>query len=204
MGIYRRGRPHKYNAITGAGVEPPRVVGEYRIRTKLHIIKYIGITNDLQRRMNEHIRSGKINEDAPWFEWMAAKTDSPYKSVRDHEGRKIRKHNPELNRNKGRGGREPKSFLYQTYGSFSKMLEKTNVIPDYCVEIDDGRGNSSWGVDGSRKRSAVFFFSLTRIASFLLKCILLVIILYLIYACFVNKQSLQEAVMNALSVMRAI
>ena len=204
MGVYRRGRPHKYNAITGVGAEPPRVVGEYRIKTKNHIIKYIGITNDLKRRMNEHIRSGKINEGAPWFEWMVAKTNSPYQSVRDHEERKIKKHNPELNKNKGRGGREPKNVRYGGWGNLLKMFGRTSAVPDYYVEIDDGRGKSCWGVDGSRKRSAVFFFTLTRIVGFLFKCLMLVIILYLLYSCFVNKQSLQEAVMNALSVMRVI
>ena len=63
MAAYRRGRPIKYNAFKkDEGTPPPNVVGEYRIRyRKLRAIKYIGITNDLERRMLEHERKGRIN-----------------------------------------------------------------------------------------------------------------------------------------------
>lgn len=199
MSVYKRGRPHKYNAITGDGSEPPRVVGEYRIKTKIHTIKYIGITNDLYRRMNEHIRSGKINENAPYFEWMAAKTNSPYQKVRDHEERKIKRYNPELNRNKGRGGREPRNIRYR-----GLKFGGTNPTLDYCVEIDDGKGKTIYGIDGTRKRSAAFFFALYRILWLLLKCVVLATVLYFIYACYINKLSFQEAVANAISALHVL
>ncbi len=71
MAAYHKGRPHKYNVYTDKGYCPPAVVGEYRIRGK-NGLKYIGITNDLNRRMHEHMRTGKINEENPCFEWMPA------------------------------------------------------------------------------------------------------------------------------------
>lgn len=63
MGIYKTGRPNKYNPSTGEGSKPPSEPGEYRIRDEKGNIKYIGETNDLNRRMNQHIRSGKIHKD---------------------------------------------------------------------------------------------------------------------------------------------
>jgi len=108
MTIYRRGRPQKYNALTGEGNRPPNVVGEYRIRySKWRRMKYIGITNDLERRMREHEKSGKINDHAPYFEWMAALPGTPYKMVREHEEESYRKHNPRSKKRHGGGGREP-------------------------------------------------------------------------------------------------
>lgn len=60
MGIYKAGRPSKYTPSTGSGKKPPSAPGEYRIRNAAGDIIYIGETNDLRRRMNEHRRSGKL------------------------------------------------------------------------------------------------------------------------------------------------
>jgi excinuclease UvrABC nuclease subunit len=61
MGIYKPGRPAKYNPTTGQGNKPPQAPGEYRIRDGAGKVVYVGETNDLNRRMNEHKRSGKFN-----------------------------------------------------------------------------------------------------------------------------------------------
>lgn len=61
MGIYKKGRPEKYNPNTGKGSKPPSAPGEYRIRDDNGNIVYVGETNDLNRRMNEHKRNGKFN-----------------------------------------------------------------------------------------------------------------------------------------------
>ena len=60
MSIYKAGRPWKYDPTTGAGHRPPNSPGEYRMRDGSGCITYIGETNDLSRRMREHIRSGKL------------------------------------------------------------------------------------------------------------------------------------------------
>lgn len=57
MSIYKTGRPWKYDPTTGAGHKPPNSPGEYRMRDGSGRITYIGETNDLARRMQEHIRS---------------------------------------------------------------------------------------------------------------------------------------------------
>lgn len=63
MGIYNSGRPNKYNPSSGSGNKPPASPGEYRIRDDEGKIVYVGETNNLNRRMNEHIRSGKLKKD---------------------------------------------------------------------------------------------------------------------------------------------
>lgn len=63
MGVYKSGRPQKYNPSTGKGQEPPSKPGEYRIRDEAGNILYVGETCDLNRRMKQHIRSGKLKMD---------------------------------------------------------------------------------------------------------------------------------------------
>lgn len=63
MSIYKPGRPKKYDPSSGKGQKPPATPGEYRIRDDEGNIVYIGETNDLKRRMQEHIRSGKLKTD---------------------------------------------------------------------------------------------------------------------------------------------
>ena len=63
MGIYKPGAPKKYNPTTRKGQMPPHEPGEYRIVDENGNVVYIGETNDLKRRMNEHIKSGKLKKD---------------------------------------------------------------------------------------------------------------------------------------------
>ncbi len=95
MAVYKPGRPHKYNPTTEKGSLPPMREGEYRIRDRNGNITYIGETNNLRRRMNEHIRSGKLPKGAgenSTFEYKLAdrrsfafsmNASSKYTSVRD-------------------------------------------------------------------------------------------------------------------------
>ncbi len=62
MSIHKSGRPKKYNPTTGKGEMPPSKPGEYRIRDDNGNIVYVGETVNLRRRMNEHIRSGKLKK----------------------------------------------------------------------------------------------------------------------------------------------
>ncbi|MGR5450981.1 GIY-YIG nuclease family protein [Vibrio sp. PNB22_3_1] len=56
MSVYKQGRP--------SGQPPPKEPGEYRIvDTDTGEIKYIGETNNLQRRFDEHKRSGRFDLD---------------------------------------------------------------------------------------------------------------------------------------------
>ena len=62
---YKAGRPFRYDPAAKKGKTPPACPGEYRIRNARRELQYIGETNDLSRRMKEHIASGKLR-------WTAA------------------------------------------------------------------------------------------------------------------------------------
>lgn len=106
MSIYNSGRPKKYNPTTGKGEMPPSEAGEYRIRDDEGNIVYIGETDNLKRRMQEHIRSGKLKTNYT-FEYQIADKNVTARTRREHEKEKIEQHKPALNKVKGGGGRIP-------------------------------------------------------------------------------------------------
>ena len=108
MSVYKPGRPAKYNPSTGAGRKPPTSSGEYRICNDAGVIVYIGETNNLNRRMREHIRTGKLPTGAgcgSTIEYKVASADSTSATRRAHEQQKIAQHNPVLNKSRGGEGR---------------------------------------------------------------------------------------------------
>lgn len=108
MGIYKSGRPSKYNPSTKTGSKPPKRPGEYRIRNSAGIITYIGETNNLNRRMNEHLYNGKMSggqNAGGSFEWKTADGRSTSVTRRKHERLKIGQHMPEQNASGGGEGR---------------------------------------------------------------------------------------------------
>lgn len=104
MSIYKPGRPSKFNPFTGQGNKPPSSPGEYRIRDEGGNLSYIGETCDLNRRTNEHIRSGKLSSGGT-VEYKVADGRSSSATRREHERMKIMQHNPFLNRSSGGEGR---------------------------------------------------------------------------------------------------
>lgn len=104
MSIYKPGRPNKYNPSTGCGSKPPSSPGEYRLRDSSGTLCYIGETCNLNRRTNEHIRSGKLSEGGT-VEYKIADGRSSSATRREHERMKISHHNPILNRSSGGEGR---------------------------------------------------------------------------------------------------
>ena len=63
MWIYKPGSHKKYNPDKGEGQKPPAKPGEYRIKDEDGNILYIGEACNLERRMKQHIKSGKIKLD---------------------------------------------------------------------------------------------------------------------------------------------
>ena len=108
MSIYKPGRPFKYNPTTGQGKKPSSLPGEYRIKNDSGKITYIGETNNLNRRINEHIRSGKLpcgEGHNSTVEYKIADGRSNSRTRRIHEQQKINQHQPALNKSKGGEGR---------------------------------------------------------------------------------------------------
>lgn len=118
MAIYKLGRPRKYNPSTGAGQKPPAKPGEYRIRySGMGEIVYIGETNNISRRMKEHIRNGKLPTGQgceATIEYKVADGRSSSATRRAHERSKIRQHHPALNQSKGGEGRLAGKYQYRT------------------------------------------------------------------------------------------
>lgn len=104
MSIYKPGRPYKYNPFTGSGSKPPASPGEYRLRDSEGALYYIGETCNLNRRSNEHIRSGKLS-DGGSVEYKIADGRSSSSTRREHERMKILQHNPSFNHSSGGEGR---------------------------------------------------------------------------------------------------
>lgn len=114
MGIYKQGRPKKFDPYSGGGSLPSAKGGEYRIRTKDEhggTVVYIGETNNIRRRIKEHMRCGKLKDAEPGscvVEYKEADGRSTSRTRREHERQKIEQHSPALNRSKGGEGRPAK------------------------------------------------------------------------------------------------
>jgi predicted GIY-YIG superfamily endonuclease len=87
------------------GKQPPALPGEYRICRDNEIL-YIGETNNLRRRINEHRQSGKLPaDDDSYVRFMVADKRSSSRTRRMHEQQKIEQHKPSLNKSAGGEGR---------------------------------------------------------------------------------------------------
>lgn len=110
MALYRPGRAKELRPLIDISSRPPKAKGEYRIldsKTKKPV--YIGVSKDLNRRMHEHIKAGKINEQNGIFAYKVADGRASQKRLNDHERAKIEKHSPVLNQRAGGAGRPYKS-----------------------------------------------------------------------------------------------
>lgn len=110
MSLYKPGRAKELHPLSDSEQRPPKAKGEYRIldgKTKKPV--YIGVSKDLDRRMHEHIKSGKINEQNSIFAFKTADGRASQQCLNDHERMKIEKHSPELNQRAGGAGRPYKS-----------------------------------------------------------------------------------------------
>lgn len=104
LGRYRRG-------------EPRSVPGVYRyVSKKTGQVVYQGESGDLRRRYQEHRRGSPppFDPNKHHFDWKEQtrskhSVDDKVRERREKEKEKIRKHKPPLNKNKGGGGRTPRS-----------------------------------------------------------------------------------------------
>lgn len=103
MSMYSSGRPKKVYVSNGLE-NLPHAPGEYRHRDSEGNITYIGETNDIRRRTQQHLRSGKLREDYS-VEYKVADGRSSSRTRREHEQQKIKQHNPTLNKSCGGEGR---------------------------------------------------------------------------------------------------
>ena len=105
--LYKPGRPIEVSPLDPANTRKvPAAKGEYRIldsKTKKPV--YIGVSNNLDRRMHEHIRSGKLGGENAIFAYKTADGRASQSRINDHERSKIEQHKPPLNQRAGGAGR---------------------------------------------------------------------------------------------------
>ena len=105
--LYKPGRPTEVRPLDPRNTRKvPSAKGEYRIldsRTKTPV--YVGVSNDLNRRMREHIRTGKLGGDHSIFAYKTADGRASQSRINDLERKKIEQHNPFLNQRAGGAGR---------------------------------------------------------------------------------------------------
>lgn len=105
MSIFKPGRPKKYDPFDKKGKEPPSSPGLYRIRDSANEIVYVGETNNLKRRMGQHISQTKKLKNGEKFEYKEADGRSSSVTRRVVEQEKIEKFKPERNSSLGGEGR---------------------------------------------------------------------------------------------------
>ena len=106
MKLYKPGRPREFDAFNSTNyAQVPASKGEYRIIGKDREVKYVGYTNNLRRRMREHMRTGKLSGDNNIFAYKTADGRASRDSLARHEAKKIKKHDPVLNKRAGGAGR---------------------------------------------------------------------------------------------------
>ena len=105
MQIYKPGRPKEHRPLDGYLGCIPKAKGEYRILSKDREVMYVGVSNNINRRVKEHIKSGKINSDNPIVAFKKADGRAGQSRLNDHERKKIKQHSPKLNQRAGGAGR---------------------------------------------------------------------------------------------------
>ena len=105
MKTYKPGRPKEYRPLEGSLNQIPKAKGEYRILSKDKEVMYIGVSNNINRRVREHIRTGKICLDNPIVACKKADGRAGQSRLNDHERQKIKQHDPKLNQRAGGAGR---------------------------------------------------------------------------------------------------
>ena len=74
MSLYKPGRPTEVKPLDPSNTRKvPSAKGEYRIiNSNTREVVYVGVSKDLNRRMHDHIRSGKLSGDNSIFAYKPA------------------------------------------------------------------------------------------------------------------------------------
>lgn len=129
MKTYKSGRPTEFNPFENKDHSKiPESKGEYRILNKNKEVKYIGYTNQLRRRMHEHMRTGKLGGENSIFAYKIADGRASRERLAQHETIKIKKHSPELNKRAGGAGRPFKKKSKSTVNTVQRVSESLAAV----------------------------------------------------------------------------
>ncbi|RFP15125.1 hypothetical protein D0T25_18480 [Duganella sp. BJB488] len=100
------GRMRQTDVIKGPGSPLPSAPGIYRHTNKeTKAVEYVGQTNDLRKRQQEHQRSGKLDPGRQNVQFSVARPGADKAALCATEVNHIARHNPSGNSTKGGNGR---------------------------------------------------------------------------------------------------
>jgi hypothetical protein len=100
------GRMRETDKIKGSDSPLPSTPGEYRHRNKsTGEVEYVGQTDNLRKRQQEHARDGKLDTDKQYVQYGAAKSTASKDDLCKTEVDHIARHKPSGNTTKGGNGR---------------------------------------------------------------------------------------------------
>ncbi len=101
-----RGRMKETDKFKGDESPLPNKPGMYRhIDKETGNIDYVGQTDDLRKRQQEHVRNGKLNPDKQKVQFKESKSDATKEDLLKTEQEHIKRHSPSGNTYKGGNGR---------------------------------------------------------------------------------------------------
>ncbi|HEX5344586.1 MAG TPA: GIY-YIG nuclease family protein [Duganella sp.] len=100
------GRMRQTDIVKGPNSPLPATAGVYRhINKETKAIEYVGQTNDLRKRQQEHLRSGKLDTNRQNVHYSAARSGVDKAALCATEVKHIERHKPSGNTTKGGNGR---------------------------------------------------------------------------------------------------
>lgn len=100
------GRMKSTDKIKGSNSPIPDKPGVYRHKNKeTGEVDYVGQTNNLRKRQQEHAREGKLDTNTQYVQYSEAKPDANKDDLCNTEVRHITRHKPTGNTTKGGNGR---------------------------------------------------------------------------------------------------
>ncbi len=100
------GRMKETDKIKGPDSPLPNAPGEYRHRNKsTGEVEYVGQTDNLRKRQQEHARNGKLDTDKQYVQYGEAKSTASKDDLLKTEVDHIARHKPSGNTTKGGNGR---------------------------------------------------------------------------------------------------
>lgn len=100
------GRMRQTDTIKGKDCPLPAEPGIYRhVNKKSGEVDYVGQTDNIRKRQQEHAREGKLNPVEQRIAWAQARSNATRESLLKTEKDHISRHNPSGNTYKGGNGR---------------------------------------------------------------------------------------------------
>jgi len=108
LAAIKPGRMNQTDQVKGKESPLPEKPGVYRhVNKETKKIEYVGQTDNIRKRQQEHARSGKLNTDKQNIQYAEAKANAGNTDLQQTEKNHIKRHKPAGNKYEGGNGRTP-------------------------------------------------------------------------------------------------